>query len=84
MNLMADVKYVAEDHLFSDAMDRAADVFHSTQYGMRKNADKAGEELDGERAMRRCLAAAIDTFNRECATDKHAHPERLQRVRTST
>lgn len=54
-----------EDDLFSDAMDSAANAFHSTRYGILKNAERTGEITDGERVIRRSLAAAFNAYVRE-------------------
>ena len=51
-----------ENDLFSDAMDAAASAFHSTRWGIVKNAEKAGEPSDGERTVRRSLAAAFNAY----------------------
>ena len=54
-----------ESDLFSDAMDRAAGTFHGVMYGARKNAEIAGEPMDGEKLVRRALAAAIRDYVEE-------------------
>lgn len=54
---------IAEDNLYSDRMDAAMSAFVNTRHGIQRNADRASEEIDGEKVMRRALAAAIDTFN---------------------
>jgi hypothetical protein len=54
-----------EDDLFSDAMDAATSVYHSTRWGINKNAEKAGEQVNGERMVRRCIAAAFNAYVEE-------------------
>lgn len=51
-----------EADLFSDAMDRAASTFHSVMHGARKNAERANEPMDGEKLVRRALAAAFRDY----------------------
>lgn len=54
-----------ETDLFSDAMDCAASMFHSVRHGAQRNADRAGEPMDGEKLVRRALAAAIKAYMEE-------------------
>lgn len=57
----------AEDDLFSDAMDRAVSVYHSVMHGAMRNAERAGEgnTMDGERVVRRALAAGFKGYLEE-------------------
>lgn len=61
------IEELMHGNLFSDEMDSAANAFHSTQYGIRKNAENAGEKVDGERLVRTCIAAAIDAYLNQTA-----------------
>jgi hypothetical protein len=57
-----------EDDLFSDAMDRAVSMYHSVRHGVMRNADRAGESMDGERLVRRALAAGFKAYLEEIGT----------------
>lgn len=54
-----------EDDLFSDAMDRAVSMYHSVRHGAIRNAERAGEQMDGEKLARRALAAGIVAYLQE-------------------
>jgi hypothetical protein len=54
-----------ESDLFSDAMDRAVSMFHSVRHGAMRNAERAGEQMDGELLARRALAAGIAAYLEE-------------------
>jgi hypothetical protein len=49
-----------EDDLYSDEMDAAVAAFVAVHHGCTKNAERAGETVDGEAAIRRALASALD------------------------
>lgn len=51
-----------EKYLYSDAMDAAASAFHSTRHGILKNAERVGETTDGEKLIRRSIAAAFNAY----------------------
>jgi hypothetical protein len=57
-----------EDDLFSDAMDRAISMHHSVMHGARRNAERAGEPMGGEKIARRALAAGIKAYLEEAAS----------------
>lgn len=54
-----------EDNLFSDAMDAAVSYYHGVRHGAMRNAERAGELIDGEKLARRALAAGIVAYLRE-------------------
>jgi hypothetical protein len=54
-----------ENDLFSDAMDRAVSDYHSVRHGAMRNAERASEQMDGEKLARRALAAGITAYLRE-------------------
>lgn len=53
---------IAKEHLFSDAMDSAINAFVGTRYSINRQSDAAGEDVDGEKVMRRSFQAALLSY----------------------
>lgn len=51
-----------ENDLYSDAMDAAVSYYHGVRHGAMRNAERAGETVDGETLARRALAAGIVAY----------------------
>jgi hypothetical protein len=51
--------------LFSDALDRAVSMYHGIRHGVLRNAERAGEVVDGEKLVHRALAEGFKAYLEE-------------------
>ena len=54
-----------KNDLYSDAMDSAVSAFHFVRHQAMRNAERSGEQLDGEQLARHALANGIVAYLEE-------------------
>lgn len=62
-------KSLVAEELFSDAMDAAVASFIGVRYGITKNAENSGEQIDPEKVIRRSLYGAFQSYIREMESE---------------